>query len=263
MADGTITEEKLTAMGLNTLTEDQKRNICTLVGEAAKASRRLPDETGILVAGSRKPDIYNPETTEFTSFLSSFDNYRQILGIQGMMAIRTFFTYLKTEQKLWIEEAGHDNVKEWDTFITAVTQLFEKRVQQKRNLAKTKLKTAKQLPTEDILKFGDRLLKLSRKAYPGYLPAQKLIRDHALKEALTTGIRKDEIAVPLIATADTKTFNELVSEAASLETSYQVRAESSDNSDVHVNILKASNSSGPPIQQQQQPLFQQAQKPFL
>ena len=142
------------------------------------------------------------------------------------MAIRMFYTYLKTDQRLWIEEAGHNKLTEWNQFISSVTKLFEERIQQKRNLAKSKLKTAKQLPTEDIMEFSDRLLILSYKAYPGSLPSQNIIRDHARKQALITGIRKDKIAVPIIAKADTKTFNELVREASSLETSYLVRAES-------------------------------------
>lgn len=225
--EGIITEEQLEELGLNTLSEDQKRNISTLVGEAVtKASRRELDELRILAAGSRKPDIFDPETADFASFLSSFNNYRCILDVQDNMAIRMFYTYLKTDQRLWIEEAGHNKLTEWNQFISSVTKLFEERIQQKRNLAKSKLKTAKQLPTEDIMEFSDRLLILSYKAYPGSLPSQNIIRDHARKQALITGIRKDKIAVPIIAKADTKTFNELVREASSLETSYLVRAES-------------------------------------
>ena len=52
--EGIITEEQLEELGLNTLSEDQKRNISTLVGEAVtKASRRELDELRILAAGSR------------------------------------------------------------------------------------------------------------------------------------------------------------------------------------------------------------------
>lgn len=192
------------------------------------------------VAGSRKPDIFNPPSDTIQSFMENFEPFREVMCLNGRAAINSFMTYLKGTEKATIVENDIARLDDWDEFKEAVIRILSppKAAVQ----ARFELKKATQKFDEPLDKFGQRIINLAK---IGYSPAEERERNAALRDTLIGGVVKDEIAIQLLNGADNKDFTELLRLGVELDASYRARKSLREGESV-VSVMKTELQSFPP-----------------
>ena len=222
---------------LNGLTEEQRNTINAGLEAAKRAARAEAVDAAKLdfragVAGSRKPDSYDPLSTNITSYLEGFEPFRAIMALTGGQAINTFLTYLDGPSRTTLAEKELTQLEDWNEFkerAMAVLSPPKAGVQ-----ARYEIKKATQTPDESVAQFGKRLLELGK---VGYRPEDANARDSSLKDALSGGVLRDEVGVQLINNSH-ETFQQCLEEAIKLDASYRAREALKGGDGVTVSILK-------------------------
>lgn len=224
--------EELNQLGLTDLTTEQKKALKKLILSKEKAAKEAAESgsrasSDLLKYGataSRRPEIFDPENMAITDFVEQYESYITILNLKGTTAVRAFITYLNTKTQNQVREAKLDEVTDWDTFKERAIDLIQSCSKQSRMLARLKLQRAKQLPSESIMDFGDRLRTMGKAGYPEQ--KDKPLRETELIQALCMGVKKDEIGVELLHEANGKSsFNDLLRIATRFEMAYTARGE--------------------------------------
>lgn len=220
---------------------DLEANVKTQVqGIIRKAEQKASDEAihqakidfRAGVAGSRRPDMYDPSTTRIASFLDSFEPFRLIMNLDGAEAINTFLTYLDQKSLNTLIAKGIATNTDWKSFCTEVTAALSSPRESVK--ARYELKKAKQRPDETVAQFGERIIELAK---VGYSNDEREASLSILKDALTGGLSSDEIAVTLINDPDLE-FHEALEKAIKLDGAYRARSSLRDEDNLHVSVLK-------------------------
>ena len=176
------------------LTEDQKRVIDTAMEEAVQRAERAARQQAVAaaklefragVAGSRRPDVYNPSTTNIATYFEGFEPFRAIMILNGIQAINTFLTYLDGPSRTTLVENNLTTLDDWDEFKAhAITVLSSPKAGVQ---ARYELKRAVQKADESVADFGKRLIELGK---VGYKPEEadarnSVLIDHALAGGTT------------------------------------------------------------------------------
>ena len=184
------------------------------------------------VAGSRRPEQFDPATMHIASYFDNFEPFRSIMNLDGSQAVNTFLTYLspKALDTLIAQDVVHET--NWKSFKNkAIDALKSPR---EAVQARYELKKAKQRGDETVAQFGERLIKLGRL---GYTQSESRVMESILKDALSGGVLRDEIAIVLINKQDDD-FKDCLEEAVRLDTAYRARSTLKDEDNLHVSILK-------------------------
>ena len=101
----------------NTLSEEQKRILERILLESREAGR---DEARAAlrstVAGSRKPDAYDPTTETLAKCLKRWEPFSKAMGLSDESSIITLITYLDKDTQAIIEERNLGTHENWADF---------------------------------------------------------------------------------------------------------------------------------------------------
>ena len=175
------------------LTQEQREVIDTAIQAAVQAAvvtaertaRQEAVEAAKLefragVAGSRKPDMYNPSTTNITTYFEGFEPFRAIMSLNGYQAINTFLTYLDGASRTTLTENNLTTMNDWDEFkMHAITALSSPNAGVQ---ARYELKRAAQRVDESVAEYGKRLIELGK---VGYTTEEAVAKNSVLKDALS------------------------------------------------------------------------------
>ena len=214
---------------LNALNEEQKQAIRTYATTAVETAK-LDFRAG--VAGSRRPNTYDPSTTTIQAYFDMYEPFRYIMSMNGQQAVSTFLTYLDSKSLNLLVDKELTTEDDWDTFKAEVIKaLSTPSVAVK---ARFEIKKATQFHDETVAQFGQRLLDLGK---VGYAENQIAARDSVLKDALSAGVLRDDLSMILINLSD-RPFHELLAEAVKLDSSYQARQAIKAHDKVEVSVMK-------------------------
>ena len=204
--------------GVNNLTPEQRNAINRQIEADNRAAKAEAVEAAKLqfragVAGSRKPDLFVTGTSNIKTYLDTFEPFRGIMFLDGKQAINTFMTYMDSKAHNILISSGATETEDWEIFKQAVVTALSP--PQASVQARFELKKANQRIEESVAEFGQRLISLGRS---GYTDEELAARESALKDALSGGVRRDELAVHLINNSD-KTFSELLAVATKMDAS--------------------------------------------
>ena len=106
---------------MNGLNEEQRNTINAGIDAARRAAQaeavnaaKLDFRAG--VAGSRKPDSYDPSSTNITSYFEGFEPFRAIMALDGSHAINAFLTYLDGPSRTTLTEKELTHLEDWNEF---------------------------------------------------------------------------------------------------------------------------------------------------
>lgn len=184
------------------------------------------------VAGSKKPDIFDPTQISIQAFIDRFEPFRRIMGLTGRPAINAFMTYLNTDAQTTLTDNKVLERETWEEFKENTIQALSP--PQARVKARFEIKRAVQKIDETVEEFGKRLVKLGKTAYG---LNENEAKDSALKDALAGGVRRDVVAVQLINEQD-KDFNDLLAEAVNLDASYTARESMKSDDNYTVSVMQ-------------------------
>ena len=222
------------------LSEAQTRTIEQMMEEGATNARnegahqaleaaKLEFRAG--VAGSRKPDSFNPTTTSIATYFEVFEPFREIMGLTGKPAVNTFLTYLDNGSRATLSAKPIMETEDWNAFKREIIKSLsgpKDGVQ-----ARYEIKRAAQRPDESVAEFGKRLIELGKM---GYMDDEVNAKNSVLKDALTGGIIRDEIAIHLINSE--LTFQQCLEKATEMDASYRAREVLKESDKVAISILK-------------------------
>ena len=199
---------------------------------ATRATNQAKVDFRAGVAGSRRPNLFDPATTHIATYFDSFEPFRLIMNLDGAEAVNTFLTYLDQKSldalianRLVEKTSWSDFRKEAILTLTSPSEAVK---------ARYELKKAKQRPDETVAQFGERLMKLAKL---GYTDEERDATLSILKDALTGGLNRDEIAVALINDPDLD-FKNALEKAVKLDGAYRARSSLRDEDNIHVAVLK-------------------------
>ena len=99
------------------LSDEQKRILERMLLESREAGR---DEARAAlrstVAGSRKPDAYDPTTETLAKFLKRWEPFSKAMGLSDESSIITLITYLDKDTQAIIEERNLGTLENWADF---------------------------------------------------------------------------------------------------------------------------------------------------
>ena len=223
--------------GVANLTPEQRTAINGQVATATRAARDEAIEEAKLefragVAGSRKPDQFHTGTTNIITYLETFEPFRAVMMLNGKAAVNAFMTYMDSKAQSNLTDSGATVMEDWALFKAAAIKALSP--PQAGVFARFELKKAVQKHDETVAEFGRRLADLGR---IGYSNDDQAAKEFALKDALSGGLRRDELAVHLINISD-KTFSEMLTEAIKMDGSYQARQAFRENDKYDVTVMK-------------------------
>ena len=106
------------------IAEERKDDVRKLLQDAKKAASdkardqieqaKLDFRAG--VAGSRRPEQFDPATMHITTYFDNFEPFRAIMNLDGAQAVNTFLTYVnqKALDTLVAQEIAYE--KSWESF---------------------------------------------------------------------------------------------------------------------------------------------------
>ncbi|KAL5253942.1 hypothetical protein ACHWQZ_G013641 [Mnemiopsis leidyi] len=211
----------------------KKAQVLRLIREAeADATDQAKLDFRAGVAGSKRPEMFDPSTTHIAAYFDSFEPFKLIMRLDGSAAVNTFLTYLDQRSLNILIANNVVNRSNWNTFRNdAVAALSSP---QEAVKARYELRKAKQGVDETMVQFGERLFALGRL---GYKEGEEAAMDAILKDTLSGGVLRDEIAIVLINKKDGN-FKDFLDEAIKLDEAYRARSALKDEGTVHVNVLK-------------------------
>jgi hypothetical protein len=137
--------------------------------------------------------------------------------LENRAAINAFRTYLDAKAQAALTESGALDAATWDLFKDAAIKALSPPLA--RVQARFEIKKATQGHDETVAQFGQRLLDLGK---AGYTQTEAVARDSALKDALSGGVIRDDLAIHLINMAD-RSFAEMLDEATRMDASHLAR----------------------------------------
>ena len=178
--------------------EGVKAQVRTLIANAAEAAGAAAIDQAKLefragVAGTRRPEVFDPSKVSITSYFESFEPFRKVVGLNGANAVLSFQTYLDSRSLAIVQALPSSTGAGWNAFKTEVVKALSS--PREAVQARFELKKASQRIDESVAQFGERLHDLGRL---GYKTEEQAAMESALKDALAGGVRRDEISVFLI-----------------------------------------------------------------
>ena len=222
------------------IAEERKDDVRKLLQDAKKAASdkaldqieqaKLDFRAG--VAGSRRPEQFDPATMHITTYFDNFEPFRAIMNLDGAQAVNTFLTYVnqKALDTLVAQEIAYE--KSWESFKKKAIEALKSPSEAVQ--ARFELKKARQRVDETVAQFGERLMKLGRL---GYTRNEFDAMESILKDSLSGGVLRDEVAIVLINRTGGD-FKAYLEDAIKLDTAYRARATLKDEDNLHVSILK-------------------------
>ena len=221
---------------IETLTPDQRTSITRQLENDKKTAKLEAVEAAKLefragVAGSRKPDQYVFGKANIKTFMEMFEPFRAVMCLDGKPAINAFMTYIDSKAQNSLIESGATRKNAWIEFKADAVKALSP--PQAGVQARFEIKRAKQRQDETVAEFGQRLLDLAR---VGYTETETAAKHSALKDALSGGVRRDELAVHLINMSD-GTFSDMLAEAIKRDASFLAREALRENDKYAVAVM--------------------------
>jgi hypothetical protein len=184
------------------------------------------------VAGTRRPEVFDPAKISITAYFECFEPFRQVVGLSDEAAVQSFQTYLGPKSLAVVQALTSASGANWTGFKADVIKAlsFPREAVQ----ARFELKKATQRADETVAQFGERLRELGSL---GYRTDELAARESALKDALSGGVLRDEISIMLIGSTD-ETFAKCLEEAVKLDSAYRARSSLKDGDQIAVSVLK-------------------------
>lgn len=185
----------------------------------------------------KQPEMYKTSKS-IKNYVKLWDNYARIMNMTGTQTIQSFYTFVDEEVQEKLGELSDNEQKTWKDFKDLVLKTLEKPAS--KTAMRHKLRALKQGRDESVLEYKEKLEKIANQAYA---EGQNKEKDDALKDALASGLRNDEVAIKIIG-KETWSFKDSVDYAMSRENSVTARKEMSHNgSSVEVAILKVDDAT--------------------
>ena len=225
----------MAAVTVDTLNVDdtikaQVRQLISKAGTDAVDKAKVEFRAG--VAGTRRPEIFDPSKSTITSYFEGFEPFKKVVGLTGSNAIQSFLTYLDPQSLSKVQRLPSLDEDDWASFKEEVTQALSS--PREAVQARFELKKASQRADETVAQFGERLRNLGRLGYkPNDVPAM----ESAMKDALAGGVIRDEISIFLIGSSE-DTFAKCLEGAIMLDSAFKARSTLKNNDMVDVSVLK-------------------------
>ena len=219
------------------ITDQQKAQVRTLIDNAKRdASDAAVEQAKIEfragVAGTRRPEVFDPTKISITAFFECFKPFRRVVGLADSNAIQSFQTYLDPKSLAVVQELDSASEDNWSNFKTEVIKVLSS--PREAVQARFELKKATQRADETVAQFGDRLRELGKL---GYRTEEIVAMESAMKDALSGGVIRDEISVFLIGSSE-EPFTKCLEEAVKLDCAYRARSTLKDEDNIAVSVLK-------------------------
>ena len=219
------------------ISEAQKAAVRNIIANAtttaaATAVEQAKVEFRAGVAGTRRPEVFDPSKMSTSAYFECFEPFRKIVGLSDEGAVQSFQTYLDPKSLTIVQALPSASGVAWNAFKTAVIRALSSPSEAVQ--ARFELKRAAQRADETVAQFGDRLRELGRL---GYNTDQDAAKESALKDALAGGVLRDEISIFLIGRSE-DTFSKCLEEAVKLDSAYRARSSLKENDSVMVSVLK-------------------------
>ncbi|KAL5264824.1 hypothetical protein ACHWQZ_G005783 [Mnemiopsis leidyi] len=225
----------MAAVTVDTLNVDDavKAQVRQLISQAgANAVDKAKVEFRAGVAGTRRPEIFDPSKCTITSYFEGFEPFRKVVGLTGSNAIQSFLTYLDTQSLSKVQSLTSLEDDDWAVFKEEVIQALSS--PREAVQARFELKKASQRPDETVAQFGERLRNLGRLGYkPNDFPAM----ESAMKDALAGGVIRDEISIFLIGNSE-DTFAKCLEGAIMMDSAFKARSTLKNGDTLAVSVLK-------------------------
>ena len=205
-------------------------NAAQAAGTAAVDQAKLDFRAG--VAGTRRPEVFDPAKTSITAYFESFEPFRKVVGLKDENAVQSFQTYLDPKSLAIVQALESSTEDDWTNFKAEVIKALSS--PREAVQARFELKKATQRMDESVAQFGERLRDLGRL---GYKTEEHAAMESALKDALTGGVRRDEISVFLIGCSN-ESFAKCLEDAVKLDCAYRARSTLKDEDTMAVSVLK-------------------------
>ena len=155
------------------------------------------------------------------------------MRLDGAAAINTLLTYLDRKSLNTLAAQNIVTTTNWEiSRKNAIEALSSPRGAVK---ARYELKKAKQRADETVAQFGERLIELAKL---GYKANEQEAMESIIKDALSGGVIRDEIAITLINMKPETDFKAALEEAVKLDSAYRARSSLKDEDNLHVTVLK-------------------------
>jgi hypothetical protein len=211
---------------VRTLIADEARAASTTAVEQAKVEFRAG------VAGTRRPEVFDPSKISITAYFECFEPFRNVVGLSQGAAVQSFKTYLDSKSLAIVQALPSASGNDWTVFKNDVIKALSS--PREAVQARFELKKATQRADETVAQFGERLRDLGRL---GYLSTENAAKESALKDALSGGVLRDEISIFLIGSSG-KTFSQCLEDAVNLDSAYRARSSLKEGDSIAVSVLK-------------------------
>ena len=219
------------------ISEDQKNQVRNLIETATRNAEAAAVEQARVdfragVAGTRRPEVFDPVKTSITAYFECFEPFRRVVGLKDANAVQSFQTYLDSKSLAIVQALDSATEDDWNAFKDEVIRALSS--PREAIQARFELKKATQRVDETVAQFGERLRELGRL---GYRSDNQAAMESALIDALSGGVLRDEISIVLIGNSD-DTFAKNLEVAVKLDCAYRARSTLKESDDITVSVLK-------------------------
>ena len=150
------------------ISEDQKNQVRNLIETATRNAEAAAVEQARVdfragVAGTRRPEVFDPAKTSITAYFECFEPFRRVVGLKDANAVQSFQTYLDSKSLAIVQALDSATEDDWNAFKDEVIRALSS--PREAIQARFELKKATQRVDETVAQFGERLRELGRLGY--------------------------------------------------------------------------------------------------
>ena len=218
------------------LSDEQKRILERMLLESREAGR---DEARAAlrstVAGSRKPDAYDPTTETLAKFLKRWEPFSKAMGLSDESSIITLITYLDKDTQAIIEERNLGTLENWAEFKRHLLEAAKAPASKYK--ARQLLLNTRQESGEDTVSFVKRLNNNVEEVHGAKLSEEmkETAKDLLIKGLKNRDLRKDIIKNPAWS------FREAMTYVRDMAATEEVLDLDKGSTEVEVNVMQVKN----------------------
>ena len=222
----------------DTLTDRQKEVLEEML-QAKKEEDREEAKAALrsTVAGSRKPEAFNPAVETLAQYLKRWKPFSKAIGLSDTSSIITLVTYLDTETQKTIEDKKLDSLQNWSKFEKQLLIAVE--APASRYKSRQMLLATQQEIGESTDTFIKRLREKAAEVHGTRLTPElnEIAKDFLIKGLRDRGLRKDVIK-------NSKwSFDEAIEYVRDMAATDKVLDLKKSSTDVEVNIMQVKKES--------------------
>ena len=218
------------------LSDEQKRILERMLLESREVGR---DEARAAlrstVAGSRKPDAYDPTTETLAKFLKRWEPFSKAMGLSDESSIITLITYLDKDTQAIIEERNLGTLENWGDFKRHLLEAAKAPASKYK--ARQLLLNTRQESGEDTVSFVKRLNNNVEEVHGAKLSEEmeETAKDLLIKGLKNRDLRKDIIKNP------TWSFREAITYVRDMAATEEVLDLDKGSTEVEVSVMQVKN----------------------